>query len=114
MRTRSNDSLRFTYCGLGKRITKIHGASDTTKYCYDGMYAVCEFGGHLDLKAKYVYANGMLLVRYDESPADTHYYHHDGLGSVIGMTDEAGNVEQSYFYDDFGNSYFSIFPICCL
>ncbi len=98
------DSLRFTYCGLGKRIRKIHGASDTTKYCYDGMYAVCEFGGHLDLKAKYVYVNGMLLARYDNSPADTHYFHHDGLGSVIGMTNENGNVEQSYFYDDFGNS----------
>ncbi|MGB3478840.1 MAG: RHS repeat-associated core domain-containing protein, partial [bacterium] len=59
---------------------------------------------YLDLQAKYVYANGMLLARYDTSPADTHYYHHDGLGSVIGMTNEAGNVVQSYFYDDFGNS----------
>jgi len=59
---------------------------------------------YLDLQAKYVYANGMLLARYDESPADTHYYHHDGLGSVIGMTNENANVEQSYFYDDFGNS----------
>ncbi len=68
------------------------------------MYAVCEFGGHVDLQAKYVYANGMLLARYDASPTDTHYYHHDGLGSVMGMTNESGNVEQSYFYDDFGNS----------
>ncbi len=98
----TNDSLRFTYCGLGKRIRKIHGPSDTTKYCYDGMYAVCEFGGHLNLQAKYVYANGMLLARHDVSPADTHYYHHDGLGSIIGMTNENGNVVQSYFYDDFG------------
>jgi len=55
---------------------------------------------YLDLQTKYVYANGMLLARYDASPADTHYYHHDGLGSVIGMTNDAGNVEQSYFCDD--------------
>jgi len=46
----------------------------------------------------------MLLAKYDASPADTHYFHHDGLGSVIGMTNEASSVEQSYFYDDFGNS----------
>lgn len=104
----SYDTVWFHYCGLGKRISKIekpHGQSpDTTSYAYDGIYAVCEFGGHLDLKAKYIYANGMLLARYDESPADTHYYHHDGLGSIMGITDENKSVEQSYFYDEFGNS----------
>ena len=102
------DTLWYNYCGLGKRISKIekpHGQNpDSTSYAYDGIYAVCEFGGHLDLKAKYVYANGMLLARYDESSADTHYYHHDGLGSTVGMTDENKSVEQSYFYDEFGNS----------
>jgi len=102
------DTLWFNYCGQGKRISKIEkpngGSPDTTSYAYDGMYAVCEFGGHLDLQYKYIYANGVLLARYDASAADSHYYHHDGLGSVMGMTDESGNVEQSYFYDEFGNS----------
>jgi RHS repeat-associated protein len=78
---------------------------NTTQYRFDAMYAVCEFGGHLDLEYQYIYANGLLLARYDKSPADTHYYHHDGLGSIIGITD--GNflspVERSYFYDEFGN-----------
>jgi RHS repeat-associated protein len=68
------------------------------------MYAVCEFGGHLNLEYKYIYANGMLLARYNESSADTHYYHHDGLGSIMGMTTGNASVEQSYFYDEFGNS----------
>ena len=68
------------------------------------MYAVCEFGGHSDLLRKYVYANGLLLARYDESPADNHYYHHDGLGSIMGLTNENGAVEHSYFYDEFGIS----------
>jgi RHS repeat-associated protein len=66
------------------------------------MYAVCEFGGHLDLESKYVYANGLLLARYDAA-GDTHYYHHDGLGSITGMTNENGVLEQLYFYDEFGN-----------
>ena len=102
------DTLWFTYCGMGKRIKKIEKPNgqnpDTTSYAYDGMYAVCEFGGHLNLKSKYIYANGLLLARYDTSPADSHYYHHDGLGSIMGMTNENGNVEQSYFYDEFRNS----------
>lgn len=79
---------------------------DTTRYVYDGIYAVCELEGDLSLKYKYIYTNGLLLARYDASPADTHYYHHDGLGSVMGMTDGTMllKVEQSYFYDEFGNS----------
>jgi RHS repeat-associated protein len=102
------DTLWFTYCGMGKRIKKIEKPNgqnpDTTAYAYDGMYATCEFGGHLDLEYKYIYANGMLLARYNESSADTHYYHHDGLGSIMGMTAENASVEKSYFYDEFGNS----------
>ena len=61
------------------------------------VYVYCEFGGHLNLKSKYIYANGMLLAKYDESPADAHYYHHDGLWSIMGMTNKSVNVEQSYF-----------------
>jgi RHS repeat-associated protein len=103
------DSIGFNYCGMGKRIKKIEktysSSPDTTQYSFDGMYAVCELEGDLTLKYKYIYANGLLLARYDKSPADTHYYHHDGLGSIIGITD--GNflspVERSYFYDEFGN-----------
>jgi RHS repeat-associated protein len=102
------DTIWFDYCGLGKRIKKIqksHGGSpDTTQYAFDGMYAVCEFGGHLDLEYKYIYANDLLLARYDKSSPDSHYYHHDALGSIIGLTAENASVEQSYFYDEFGNS----------
>jgi RHS repeat-associated protein len=78
---------------------------NTTQYRFDAMYAVCEFGGHLDLEYQYIYANGLLLARYDKSSPDTHYYHHDGLGSIIGLTDGSmfSPVEQSYFYDEFGN-----------
>jgi RHS repeat-associated protein len=96
------DSLRFSYCGTGKRITKIHGASDTTKYSYDGMYTVCEFGNYDSLLSAYVYANGLLLARYDSSGAK-YYYHHDALGSTMGLTDTNKTFVQSYFYDDFGN-----------
>ncbi len=97
-----NDSLRFTYCGLGKRIQKIHGSSDTTRYTYDGMYAVCEFGNSESLLSTYVYANGLLLARYDSSGA-RYYYHHDALGSTMGLTDTNKTVVKSYLYDDFGN-----------
>ncbi|MEW6686727.1 MAG: hypothetical protein AB1393_11070, partial [Candidatus Edwardsbacteria bacterium] len=31
-----------------------------------------------------------------------HYYYHDGLGSIVGLTDVNGNAVQSYLYDEFG------------
>jgi hypothetical protein len=33
---------------MGKRFKKIHGVSDTAGYAYDGIYVICEFGGHLE------------------------------------------------------------------
>ncbi|MEO0128750.1 MAG: RHS repeat-associated core domain-containing protein [candidate division WOR-3 bacterium] len=100
------DSLRLTYCALGKRIKRIRGASDTTRYCYDGMYVVCEFGNTDTLTSKYVYANGLLLARYD-ADGNKYYYHHDALGSTMGLTDVNKSVVKSYFYDDFGNLWVS-------
>ncbi|WP_148137817.1 RHS repeat-associated core domain-containing protein [Candidatus Formimonas warabiya] len=33
----------------------------------------------------------------------TFYYHQDGLGSILVITDEAGDVKNKYKYDAFGN-----------
>lgn len=32
----------------------------------------------------------------------TYYYHADGLGSIIAITDQSGNVVQRYEYNSFG------------
>jgi YD repeat-containing protein len=34
----------------------------------------------------------------------TYYYLHDGLGSVIGLTNSAGSVVNTYAYDPYGNT----------
>jgi RHS repeat-associated protein len=36
--------------------------------------------------------------------ANTHYYHHDGLGSTIALTDSTGALVESYTYDVFGTT----------
>jgi RHS repeat-associated protein len=33
----------------------------------------------------------------------TSYYHADGLGSIVALTDSSGKVQQTYEYDSFGN-----------
>ncbi|MBI4846874.1 MAG: hypothetical protein HY810_10470 [Candidatus Omnitrophica bacterium] len=37
-------------------------------------------------------------------PVTRYYYHADGLGSIVALTDEAGNVAESYEYDAYGNT----------
>ena len=32
-----------------------------------------------------------------------YYYHADGLGSIVALTDDKGRVVQTYEYDSFGN-----------
>jgi RHS repeat-associated protein len=101
--TSVGDSLGFNYCGLGKRIRKIHyNSDDTTRYTYDGMYVASEFGNNDSMLSAYIYANGLLFARYDFS-GEKNYYHHDALGSIVGLTDTNGDVVQSYCYDEFGN-----------
>ena len=52
------------------------------------------------LDASYVY--GLDLIE-QERDGDEYYYSVDGLGSTRGLTDENGEVTDSYAYDAFGN-----------
>ena len=60
---------------------------------------------------------GNLLARYYHGPVidellcrvtatNTVYYHHDGLGSTVALTDAPGNVVESYTYDVYGQPSF--------
>ena len=66
------NKFEFSYTSEGRRFRKIHLVNtggvvkaDTTYYVYDGMFAVAELNGSLDLKSKYMYTNGMLVGRID-------------------------------------------------
>jgi len=42
----------------------------------------------------------------DELLLDAFYFHHDGLGSTVALTDSTGNVVESYTYDVYGQPMF--------
>ena len=47
------------------------------------------------MKAIYAYANGLLLTKIEtppRGPAPKYFYHHDGLGSIIGVADTQRSV----------------------
>ena len=77
----------------------------TTKYCYDGAQVIAEYEGGT-LVRKFVYGPGIdepiAMIAVDGETETWYYYHFDGLGSVAALSDEDGDVVESYSYDVFG------------
>jgi len=51
----------------------------------------------------YTRDNGGALLD-ERTPNGTYYYIHDALGSVIGLTDQNGNLANTYHYDPYGRT----------
>lgn len=97
--------IGYTYDAAGRRIAAVDGAG-TRRFLkapgvlgsYDNPQAVLD--GASNLLQTYVYAGNEPLQR--SSGGSTRYYLTDAMGSVIGITDEAGNVVGTTKYDAFG------------
>ena len=93
-------SYKFDY--LGRRVTRtVNG--DVKEYQYDGQNIVAEYLNGTQV-ARYTHGMGMdepLMVVSDGG--QTYFYHTDGLGSVIAITDSTGQVVRRYGYDAWGN-----------
>lgn len=80
-----------------------------TFYCYDGPQVIADYmyfgGGDTVLARKYIYGPGIdepiCMINVADNNA-VYYYHYDGLGSVIALSDEAGDIAEQYSYDVFG------------
>jgi YD repeat-containing protein len=95
----------FTYDARNRVIqrTVVSGSSTSTTYLiYSQWHLIEERNGTGDLAQVYVHGAAMdeLLVKF--TPERAVYYHHDGLGSTIALTDETGQLLESYIYDAFG------------
>ncbi len=98
-----SDSTVFFYNGDGVRLKKLGTKDSSLQYIPDGMYTAVERRTNGNIRYKYVYANGMLLARID-STGRKFYYHHDALGSIVGVSDSTYAVWKSFLYDEFGDS----------
>jgi RHS repeat-associated protein len=92
---------------LGRRVSRtIYGAPNITiKYAYDGDRIIAEYDGSGTLLRKFVYGPGIdepiCLIEVAESNA-VYYYHFDGLGSVVALSDVNSVLVERYTYDVFG------------
>ncbi len=106
--TQGSQSVGFAYDPWGRRIAKIINGITKIKYLYDGDDIIAEYDNSGVLLKKYLHGPGVDELIFVEilSPAlsfaSRYYYYYDGLGSVAGLTDAAGNSLESYIYDEYG------------
>jgi len=116
-------TVTFAYDPFGRRISKSvaweeiedgdqegdedepegHGKTRTTIYVYDHENIILEYNQTGKVKARYTHGLGIDEPLVVEKGRQFYYYQADGLGSIIGLTNERGRLVQRYDYDSFGN-----------
>ena len=97
-------SISYTYDAAGRRIAKdVDGV--ITRYVYDGVHVIAEYDTDDNLLRRYIYGPGtdnpVCMIEAAEDDAK-YYYHRDGLGNVVALSDESGDTVQTYEYTVYG------------
>ncbi|MDX9823069.1 MAG: RHS repeat-associated core domain-containing protein, partial [Syntrophales bacterium] len=107
--------IRFGYDPFGRRISKTiqsdaigtdcanNTCPRTTYYLYDGPNIALEYDQASNITARYTHGPNIDEPLAVEKDNQAYYYHADGLGSVIALSDAQGSIVQQYDYDSFGN-----------
>ncbi|PKN88619.1 MAG: hypothetical protein CVU51_03790 [Deltaproteobacteria bacterium HGW-Deltaproteobacteria-1] len=99
--TRNGNVFTYTYDPFGRRIEKnVNGA--ITKYVYDNEDIVMEYDGLDNIKARYTHGPGIDEPLAVKQGSTNYYYHADGLGSIVALSNATGKAVQLYRYDPFG------------
>jgi len=99
----SANTSSYTYDPFGRRLSKTVGGT-TTRFLYDGEQLIAETDSSGALTAKYVFGAGLDEPLRLERAGTFIYYHADGLGSIVALTDGSGAVLERYQYDAFGTT----------
>jgi RHS repeat-associated protein len=93
----------YDYDYRGRRVAKTIGAT-TTHYCYDGDQIIAEYSNNGTLLKKYIFGPGTdePICMSDVVSGKMYYFHFDGIGSVIALSDSNGTLVEQYSYDSFG------------
>lgn len=93
----------YTYDPLGRRISKRKQDGRTIYYFYDGHNLIQETDDKGHVIVSYTYGLNLDHPISMSRDGKTYYYLSDHLGSIIALTDEAGNIVSEYECDAWGN-----------
>lgn len=100
--TKGTDTIIYAYDPFGRRIAKtVNGTM--TRYVYDGNTIVAEYNNLGNVAARYAHSLNIDEPLAVQQGSATSFYHANGLGSIVALTNAAGSVVQTYSYDSFGN-----------
>jgi RHS repeat-associated protein len=94
--------IAYAYDPFGRRIAKNVDGTITT-YFYDKEAIILEYDQAGTVQTRYTHGINIDEPLAMEKNSQMNYYHADGLGSIIILTNASGNVVQTYNYDSFGN-----------
>lgn len=101
--------VHYCYDFAGRRISTAQPYSQrgTREYVYDGDSLIADYDDVNDvLLRKYIYGPGIdepiCMITVAGEVETRYYYHFDGLGSVVALTNDNGDVVTTYSYDPFG------------
>jgi RHS repeat-associated protein len=90
---------QYDYDAQGMRIRHYQSDRGDLEYFYDGRSVIDEWKAGGGVMAHYSYADKLMSLATGGS---TQYYHLDGLGSTVNLTDSAGGTKISYFLNPWG------------
>jgi RHS repeat-associated protein len=106
--TRGTTSFAYDYDVSGRRVGKIVDGLES-RFLYAGDMEIAEYNDADQIIRRYVPGLGVdnRAAMITVSPAtgvtlSRHYYHTDRLGSVIAVTDQAGQITDKYVYTPYG------------
>lgn len=105
----TTQTIMFTYNGDNERIQKtvatiVSGitTTETVNYIYDGSEIAQERDDLGNITAEYIYDENSAPVSVTKN-GQIYYFHYDGLGNVVFLTNPDGRVVSTCSYDAWGN-----------
>gem|GEM_PF-3102348 len=98
----SHGGLSYAYDGVGNRVSQDNG-SVVTKYLLDTQPGLAVVLRESDGTNTNHYVHGLRGIRAQYDGSAWEYMMQDGLGSVRGMIDSVGAVQQSINYSEYGD-----------
>jgi RHS repeat-associated protein len=90
----------YEYDAEGLRTKKTTPDGATRYYCDNAGRVIAEADGSNQVTAEIIWGNKPLARKVG---SNYYYYLYNGHGDVIALTDESGNIVNSYDYDEWGN-----------
>ena len=103
-RTSEGNTVTLTYDPLG-RLFQLTAGANTTQFLYDGDALVAEYNAAGTMQHRFVHGPGVdqpLVWHVGSGLASPRYLHPNHQGSIVAVSDSAGNAVTINAYDEYG------------